>query len=81
MLMKMTTMDTRLALINGVMNMNAVAWDTRASKEQKCASCQCVLSNFTGKYIMAKGHGRKLVCGICAAQLEIKGWKEIARAK
>lgn len=61
--------------------MNKVAWDTCASKDQRCGNCQCVLTVFTGMHLVYKGRGRKLVCGSCAAQLELNGWSGVVRSK
>ncbi len=47
-----------------------------------CADCGATLhSMFTGIVIMINGKQQKTVCGFCAAQLEVKGWKEVAKAK
>jgi hypothetical protein len=57
--------------------------NTTTNKEvAKCAECKCWLDSlFTGIHIMQKEMKQKTVCDLCAAQLEIKGWVEIGRAK
>ena len=51
--------------------------------DNHCAECGCLLHNvFTGIHVMIKKDARrKIVCGMCAAQLEQKGWVEKTRAK
>lgn len=43
----------------------------------KCDNCKSELGTFTGMHEMVKGKKHKLVCGLCFAQLEIKGWKKV----
>lgn len=57
------------------------AMEKRKTTTEKCAECLCGMDLFTGKHIMVHGTKSKTVCGLCAAQLEAKGWKEIVRAK
>lgn len=53
-----------------------------AASKSKCAVCKCHLDNvFTGIHVITDGVKQKIVCGLCAAKLEVAGWKEVLRAK
>lgn len=41
----------------------------------KCANCGRTITQFTGSHIMTKAKKTQQVCGMCAAELEIDGWR------
>jgi hypothetical protein len=67
--------------------MKKVSWDMQSAltkhtfKLEHCHNCKCVLDLFTGNHLIAKDGKYLTVCGLCKSQLEVDGWREIARAK
>lgn len=81
-------MGTRLARIKSriatLIFFARIGWglSRMANAYTKCAECRCSLHvTFTGVHEMAKGTKRKVVCGLCSSQLELKGWHVIPKIK